>query len=99
MTNGRSSLLPEQFGPLQGLRILSSGTIVAEPFAAELAAEMGAEVIHIERPQVGDHLWRTAEFPVADRENRPVSISAANSARVRATAAFTCEESLTSQGT
>ena len=48
------SLLPEQFGPLQGMRILSTGTIVAEPFAAALAAEMGAEVIQIERPGVGD---------------------------------------------
>ena len=48
------SLLPEQFGPLQGVRILSTGTIVAQPFAAALAAEMGAEVIQIERPVVGD---------------------------------------------
>lgn len=48
------SLLPEQFGPLQGVRILSTGTIVAQPFAASLAAEMGAEVIQIERPHVGD---------------------------------------------
>ena len=48
------SLLPEQFGPLQGVRIISTGTIVAEPFAAALAAEMGAEVIQIERPKVGD---------------------------------------------
>ena len=48
------SLLPEQFGPLQGMRILSTGTIVAQPFAATLAAEMGAEVIQIERPRIGD---------------------------------------------
>ena len=48
------SLLPEQFGPLQGVRILSTGTIVAQPFAAALAAEMGAEVIQIERPVIGD---------------------------------------------
>ena len=48
------SLLPEQFGPLQGVRIISTGTIVAEPFSAALAAEMGAEVIQIERPKVGD---------------------------------------------
>lgn len=48
------SLLPEQFGPLQGVRVLSTGTIVAQPFAAALAAEMGAEVIQIERPVVGD---------------------------------------------
>jgi len=48
------SLLPEQFGPLQGVRILSTGTIVAQPFAAALAAEMGAEVIQIERAGIGD---------------------------------------------
>lgn len=48
------SLLPEQFGPLQGVRILSTGTIIAQPFAATLAAEMGAEVIQIERPKIGD---------------------------------------------
>ena len=48
------SLLPEQFGPLQGVRILSTGTIIAQPFAAALAAEMGAEVIQIERPGIGD---------------------------------------------
>ena len=51
------SLVPEQFGPLQGVRILSTGTIVAQPFAASLAADMGAEVIHVERPKEGD-IWR-----------------------------------------
>ena len=57
------ALLTEQFGPLQGVRILSTGTIVAEPFAAAMAAEMGAEVIHIERPGKGED-WRVAEFPI-----------------------------------
>ncbi len=53
-----ASLLPEQFGPLQGVRIVSSGTLVAQPFAAALAAEMGAEVIQIERTGEGDASWR-----------------------------------------
>ncbi len=57
------TLLTEHFGPLQGVRILSTGTIVAEPFAAEMAAEMGAEVIHIERTGNGED-WRVAEFPI-----------------------------------
>ena len=57
------TLLSEQFGPLQGVRILSTGTIVAEPVAAGMAAEMGAEVIHIERPGKGED-WREAEFPI-----------------------------------
>lgn len=47
-------LLPENFGPLQGVRIISSGVFIAQPFAAGLAAELGAEVIHVERPKVGD---------------------------------------------
>ncbi|GBD11963.1 Bile acid-CoA transferase [bacterium HR23] len=51
-------LLPEPFGPLQGVRILSSGTWIAQPFAATLAAEMGAEVVQIERPPEGDSACR-----------------------------------------
>ena len=57
------SLVPEQFGPLQGVRILSTGTIVAQPFAASLAADMGAEVIHVERPKEGD-IWRQLGRPI-----------------------------------
>ena len=54
--NPRESLrlVPEAFGPLQGVRVLSTGALIAQPFAAALAAEMGAEVIQIERPGVGD---------------------------------------------
>lgn len=52
-------LITDPFGPLQGVRILSTGTLIAQPFAGELAAEMGAEVIQIERPTVGDAGWRT----------------------------------------
>src|SRR5712692_7831852 len=52
------SLLPEQFGPLQGVRILSTGSLIAQPYAAALAAEMGAEVIQLERPGEGDAAWR-----------------------------------------
>jgi crotonobetainyl-CoA:carnitine CoA-transferase CaiB-like acyl-CoA transferase len=36
------------FGPLQGLRILDSGRNNAGPWAATLAADFGAEVIHVE---------------------------------------------------
>ena len=64
MTPETSPLVPETFGPLQGVKILSSGTIIAQPFAALLAAEMGAEVIQIERPGQGDQVWRNLEFPL-----------------------------------
>ena len=57
-------LLPQQFGTLQGVRIISSGTLIAQPFAATMAAEMGAEVIQVERPGAGDAVWRNLEFPI-----------------------------------
>ena len=68
MESQTPSLLPEQFGSLQGVRILSSGTIIAQPFAASMAAEMGAEVIQIERPGVGDAVWRGLEFPIKGKD-------------------------------
>ncbi|MFK5952604.1 MAG: CoA transferase [Desulfobacterium sp.] len=42
------------FGPLSGMRVLMTGSIVAAPFAASILAEYGAEVIHVERPDAGD---------------------------------------------
>jgi len=46
--------------PLQGLRVLELGTLIAGPFCARLLAEFGAEVIKIEAPDGGDPLrtWR-----------------------------------------
>lgn len=55
----QNRLVPEEFGPLKGVRIISSGNFIAEPFAAQLAAEMGAEVIHVEQPGLGDATWRS----------------------------------------
>jgi crotonobetainyl-CoA:carnitine CoA-transferase CaiB-like acyl-CoA transferase len=68
------TLVPEQFGTLQGVRILSTGTIVAEPVAAAMAADMGAEVIHIERPGGGED-WRHAEFPIVSPSGVTVASS------------------------
>ena len=72
MASDRTPLQSRQFGPLQGIRIISSGTIIAQPFAAAMAAEMGAEVIQIERPKVGD-IWRNLEFPIADGDHGSVA--------------------------
>ena len=47
-------------GPLQGLRVVEMGTLIAGPYCARLMAEFGAEVVKIETPGDGDPLrkWR-----------------------------------------
>jgi formyl-CoA transferase len=46
--------------PLQGVKVVELGTLIAGPFCARLMAEFGAEVIKIEPPGAGDPLrkWR-----------------------------------------
>ncbi|NLB30436.1 MAG: CoA transferase [Alcaligenaceae bacterium] len=46
--------------PLEGIRVLELGQLIAGPFATKLLGEFGAEVIKIEPPQTGDPLrkWR-----------------------------------------
>lgn len=56
---GDDSLVEQKFGPLQGVKIISTGRLIAQPFAAALAAEFGAEVLQVEQPGVGDSAWRS----------------------------------------
>ncbi|TCS37855.1 formyl-CoA transferase [Paucimonas lemoignei] len=46
--------------PLQGVKVIEIGTLIAGPYAASLLAQFGAEVIKIESPGDGDPLrkWR-----------------------------------------
>lgn len=57
----RKQLIPE-YGPLQGVRVLGLGSLVAMPHAANMMADFGAEFIQIERPGVGDNLRHLAPF-------------------------------------
>jgi len=47
-------------GPLQGLKVVEMGTLIAGPYCARLLAEFGAEVVKVETPGEGDPLrkWR-----------------------------------------
>ena len=56
------------FGPLKGLRVVGTGQLIAQPYAATKLAEFGAEVIHIEKPG-GDVFRFTA--PQLTRGPRP----------------------------
>lgn len=41
-------------GPLQGMRVLELGSLIAGPFATRLFAEFGADVVKVEAPARGD---------------------------------------------
>ena len=46
--------------PLEGVKVIELGTLIAGPFCTRILAEFGAEVIKIETPGEGDPLrtWR-----------------------------------------
>ena len=68
--------------PLQGLKVLELGQLIAGPFATKLMGEFGADVIKIEPPVTGDPLrkWRMLEegtslwWHVQTRNKRSVAL-------------------------
>lgn len=74
----RKQIIP-QYGPFAGMRVIDSGSLIAMPYAATLLADFGAEVIHIERPGVGDTLRVLAPF--AKEDGKTVSTSWAQDGR------------------
>src|SRR5437667_7909460 len=61
------SVMPK-FGPLEGIRAVGTGVLIAQPYIGTKLAEFGAEVIHIERAG-GDPFRTTA--PLLTRGPRP----------------------------
>jgi len=51
---------PESHGPLQGIKVLELGQLIAGPFTGSFLAYFGADVIKVEQPGTGDPLrkWR-----------------------------------------
>ncbi len=94
---------PETRGPLAGTRVLEFGQIAAGPFTGSLLADLGADVVKVERPDGGDGMRNWPPLSAADggpaysenfaslnRNKRSIALDlkdAANVARLRALAA------------
>jgi formyl-CoA transferase len=70
-------------GPLEGIRVIELGQLLAGPFCGQLLADFGAEVIKIEAPGAGDPLrdWgreraggKALWFPIVGRNKKSVTI-------------------------
>jgi L-carnitine CoA-transferase len=66
--------IPE-FGPLSGLRVVQSGNNIAGPFAGQLMAEFGADVIFIENPVLPDNLRTETAFEQERRNQRNIGLN------------------------
>ena len=71
-------------GPLEGIRILELGTLLAGPFVGRLLGDFGAEVIKVEDPGRGDPMreWghhryrgRTLWWPVQSRNKKSITLN------------------------
>jgi crotonobetainyl-CoA:carnitine CoA-transferase CaiB-like acyl-CoA transferase len=74
--------------PLDGLRVLELGHIIAGPSAGLLLADLGADVVKVERPGEGDHsrgmpAGNAANFHFLNRNKRSITIDLKGSSEGR----------------
>src|SRR3546814_1681880 len=61
--------------PLDGIRVIEMGSLIAGPFAGKTLGDFGADVIKIEPPRQGDPLrsWRTEDGETSMRSEEHTS--------------------------
>ena len=83
-------------GPLAGLKVLDMSRILAGPWAGQLLADLGADVIKIERPKCGDDTRSWGPPYLKDREGNDTEDAAyffcANRGKKSVTVDITCPE-------
>jgi crotonobetainyl-CoA:carnitine CoA-transferase CaiB-like acyl-CoA transferase len=65
---------PEPVLPLSGIRVVSTGQILAAPFCSTLFAEFGAEVIKVEAPMTGESNRGSVSFAQDNRGQKAVTL-------------------------
>jgi crotonobetainyl-CoA:carnitine CoA-transferase CaiB-like acyl-CoA transferase len=65
----------EAFGPLEGVKIIDSGRNNAGPWAATLAADFGADVIHVEPPMGEIYRMSHAGWAQEKRNQRSLTLN------------------------
>jgi crotonobetainyl-CoA:carnitine CoA-transferase CaiB-like acyl-CoA transferase len=83
-------------GPLAGYKVLDMSRILAGPWAGQLLADLGADVIKIERPKCGDDTRSWGPPYLKDREGNDTEDAAyffcANRGKKSVTVDITCPE-------
>ena len=67
--------------PLAGIRVLDLSRVIAGPYCAAFLADLGADVIKVERPPLGDDLrvlrgknGMSASFAAINRNKRGIAL-------------------------
>lgn len=66
MSDVKQDAVVANTGPLKGLRVVEMGQLIAGPFCGQLLGDMGAEIIKIEPPKIGDPMraWGRGDYPL-----------------------------------
>ncbi|MEM1260861.1 MAG: CaiB/BaiF CoA-transferase family protein [Pseudomonadota bacterium] len=75
----------DRSGPLSDLRVIEMGSLLAGPFCGQLLGDMGAEVIKIEAPNMGDpmRVWgqekagngKSLWWPIVGRNKKAITVN------------------------